>query len=371
MRKIVKLFGIISLVVLFVFSMAGCGGPLDGYDGYYDDNTGQQPGTQQPGGSGPVIAYSVDGITWTRVADSKLNNASFKKVVYGNGTWLALYSSAGLDSDRLAYSSDGISWTAVPDYLSIYGDYGIYDIAWGGGKFIAVGDRGRIAYSSNGVNWTNVTNTTFGNTHLIAHAAWGDGRFIAVGANRDTGNGVKYAYSTDGVTWLAGTGSFTSNTGGQVVWGNGIWVKNEEPCFDYSTDSGDTWKVAYVMDNSVFGASAGGGLYYFSGQIGNIVWGNGKFAAVGRRSSYNIHVIIQSLNGKDWSVVDDANLQGVVEIAAWGNNRFVGFGLDGRMPYSFDGINWTAANNNVFGVNGVIFDVAWGNGKFVAVGFRY
>ena len=57
----------------------------------------------------------------------------------------------------------------------------------------AVGDFGKMADSSDGINWTPITTTTFGTTmnDSIYGIAYGGGRFVAVGS------GGKMAYWDD------------------------------------------------------------------------------------------------------------------------------------------------------------------------------
>jgi len=81
---------------------------------------------------------------------------------------------------EMAYSSGGITWTTVPK--STFGTTIIKGIAYGGGKFVAVGDNGRMAYSSDGVTWTAVSTSTFGISN-INDIAYGNGKFVAVGDN--------------------------------------------------------------------------------------------------------------------------------------------------------------------------------------------
>ena len=51
----------------------------------------------------------------------------------------------------MAYSNTGINWTAIPggtgEGTSTFGTSGIYGIAYGNGRFVAVGFGGRMAYS--------------------------------------------------------------------------------------------------------------------------------------------------------------------------------------------------------------------------------
>jgi hypothetical protein len=78
--------------------------------------------------------------------------------------------------------------------------------------------------------------------------------------------------------------------------------------------------------------------------------------------------------GMTWTTITDSpfgntGFNGINGIA-WGGDKFVAVGGDGKMAYSTDGVNWTKtepprdAFENLYGVNGI----AWGNGKFVAVG---
>jgi photosystem II stability/assembly factor-like uncharacterized protein len=60
---------------------------------------------------------------------------------------------------RMAYSDDGITWTAIPN--STFGTSNIHGIAYGGGKFVAVGQQGKMAYSDDGITWTRVADSTF------------------------------------------------------------------------------------------------------------------------------------------------------------------------------------------------------------------
>jgi hypothetical protein len=109
-----------------------------------------------------------------------------------------------------AYSADGINWTA-----GSFGSDSWIDIAYGAGKFVAVGSTGVGAYSTDGINWTTTTLPS-GNWYGIAYGA---GKFVAVGF---TGVG---AYSTDGINWTTTT-ALPSSAGywESVVYGNGRFV---------------------------------------------------------------------------------------------------------------------------------------------------
>jgi len=88
----------------------------------------------------------------------------------------------------------------------------------GGGRFIACGEKGRMAYSDDGITWIAVGNSTFGSTINIVKVAWGNGRFIAVGEGG-------MAYSNDGITWIAVENHpFGDEYILAVAWGNNKFV---------------------------------------------------------------------------------------------------------------------------------------------------
>jgi hypothetical protein len=201
------------LVTVLVMTVIGCD---DGSTNDTDpDNT--KPDGNNPSGNAGMIAYSTDGVTWTAV-DSKLNSG-ISHIAYGNGTWVASTAGTTVDGVNLAYSTNGVTWTATTDKIN---SSGVNEIAWGNGKFVAVCFGGKMAYSANGINWTEVTDSTFGKSDYIDSVAWGGDKFIAVGI-KASDSWRNYAYSTDGITWSAGKGQFSS-TGrvSRVLWANDI-----------------------------------------------------------------------------------------------------------------------------------------------------
>lgn len=78
--------------------------------------------------------------------------------------------------------------------------YHIYGVAYGNGRFVAVGEGGRIAYSSDGESWMAATGDVF-NGGIIRCIAYGGGRFVA-----STDTYGRKAYSDDGITWTTSSG---------------------------------------------------------------------------------------------------------------------------------------------------------------------
>ena len=312
---------------------------------------------------------------WTAVTDSTiweggyLGTSDINAIAYGNGRFIA----GG--GGEIAYSADGVTWTAVTD--SISGFFGIYDIAYGGGKFVAVGFQGRMAYSDNGENWTAVADSKFpgsidGSIRAIAYGSAGNtgGRFVAVG-----GEG-KMAYSDNGENWLAVEDStfpatytigddddvytFSYNINA-IAYGNNKFVAGGgEGKMAYSAD-GENWTV---VEDSTFTYSS----------INGIAYGNNRFVAVG-----SFGEMAYSTDGISWTAVEDSILDDFLSIngIAYGNGRFVAVRDDGKIAYSDNGASWTAVANSKFPATYTSYDyelsysingIAYGNGRFVAVG---
>ncbi|MCL2211552.1 MAG: hypothetical protein FWB95_06495 [Treponema sp.] len=118
------------------------------------------------------IAYSTNnGASWTKVTNNPLSYG-VNDFAYGGGKFVAVSAAGGI-----AYSSDGINWTKAAN--STFGSSSIEGVAYGGNRFVAVGRDGKIAYSFDGITWTAVANTTFSSTSNIYGIAYGNGKFVA------------------------------------------------------------------------------------------------------------------------------------------------------------------------------------------------
>ena len=120
-------------------------------------------------GEDGTTATSTDGQNWT-ISDTGDDNWYFG-VTYGNGLFVAAsFDWEGFNTGSFAVSSDGVNWTLVnlpagwPEYVELY------DVGYGGGKFVATGyfyeaidintDNWGvfIATSTDGTTWTRATN---------------------------------------------------------------------------------------------------------------------------------------------------------------------------------------------------------------------
>lgn len=145
-------------------------------------------------GTTSVALYSTDGITWNEV-EYPANGANH--ITYGNGKFVAAGSGYGA---KVCYSTNGTSWTEVN---SLSGGY-FSGIAYGNNKFVLLqsfsSSNNGAYYSTDGITWTRVTVDFKANM-----LAYGNGKFVAVG------NSGLVAYSTDGINWETVDSGTTEN----------------------------------------------------------------------------------------------------------------------------------------------------------------
>jgi len=267
------------------------------------------------------VAYSTNGTTWSAASESPY---SYVPVLVTGITYGTQFIAVGYDSSGgvIIYSSDGASWTRVT--TTTFGTSYINDVAYGNGRYVAVGRNGKMAYSTNGTTWTAVTTTQFGTSDYINGITYASGKFVAVG---DSG---KMAYSTNGTTWTAVTDSKFSTA-------------------------------------TIYGITYGGPS------------GMEKFIAVG--SSLGSFKITYSTDGVTWTSVSQyisGGLFSSLNRVTWGGNKYIAVAGGGVMLFSVDGTYWaqidggTGTGKTQFDTGSLssINDIAYGGGKFLAVGVK-
>jgi hypothetical protein len=125
-----------------------------------------------------LILTSTNGTNW---ADSFSANGAttYLDVAFGNGRFVAVGSQADVGGGgNITTSPDAITWSPVS-----IGDYVLYGIAFGSGRFVGVGGHngmagGFIVSSPDGVEWTW---RPWSSPGWLEDIAYGNGRFVAVG----------------------------------------------------------------------------------------------------------------------------------------------------------------------------------------------
>jgi len=123
------------------------------------------------GGYDGKLTTSPDGTTWTS-RTSGFGGDNIFGVGYGNGLFIAV-------GDAMTTSPDGITWTA-----RTYGTTQLYSVKYAGGVYVAAGYPGNsinLITSPDGITWTART-SGFGSNY-INDLAYGDGRWVAVGSS--------------------------------------------------------------------------------------------------------------------------------------------------------------------------------------------
>jgi hypothetical protein len=281
----------------------------------------------------------------------------------------------------------------------------VYSVAYGNGKFIAVGVSftvpwsaarsgylpdgvtrmnfydntvGRMAYSTDGVNWTEDRNNAT-NGYGFNSITFCGGRFFKWGPpmmtstdgvnwtvvynySGDGVNGVAYGngkyvfvtyqgiimHSTDGITWTAAAGRPSGIQYQSIGFGSGRFIAADDTGrLAYSTD-GVTWTVAPGTHGNV---------------VRSVVYANGRFV----RSGWS-H-ITYSEDGLTWGYAELAEIFGDDAIwrVTYGGGKFVAVSRARKMAYSTDSVTWTAVDFDAFD-DEEILDIAYGNGRFVIVG---
>lgn len=154
---------------------------------------------------------------WTLVPQNTgiPTEVSFASVAYGNGKFVAVG-----NSGFLATSKNCMDWEILD---SKFETSDIRDVYFANSIWVAVGQSGKISYSEdNGANWKKVNNTGFGTTRINS-VSFGNNTWIAVG---DAG---KICYSRDAKTWnTIDTASFEGSQGFAnlhfVIFSGGKWV---------------------------------------------------------------------------------------------------------------------------------------------------
>jgi hypothetical protein len=217
-------------------------------------------------------------------------------------------------------------------------------VAFGGGSFVAVGDRTILA-STDGINWsTNGINVAGAPNAIdlgLQGVTYGDGQFVAVGSERDGG---VILTSTDGISWL---GQSAGGTNGlwAVAYGNGLFVTISDGTVSLTSPDGMVWTEHEFNWWNEFGAE--------------LAYGNGVFVALADDG-----VILTSTDGADWATNSSGTFADFYAITC-GGGTFVAAGTGGLVLTSTNGTNWVIHNS---GTMNELFGAGYGQNTFFLVG---
>jgi hypothetical protein len=217
-------------------------------------------------------------------------------------------------------------------------------VAFANGTFVAVGNLGSIVTSTNGTEWTtrSLPDTA---TELTDHTrfgiAYGGGRFVTVGL-------LDAFYSSDGQAWVRSETTDPSARASRLYgacYGAGRFVgvgQNRT----YTSSDGAIWTPS-GLDN--FGAL----------RLTSVAYGMERFIATGADGR-----LYTSTDGSVWTYAKSTEgppLYGVAQ----GNDRWVAVGDLGTILTSTNGLKWTATPSPT---TALLINVVFANGLFHAVG---
>lgn len=254
-------------------------------------------------------------------------------------------------------STDDIINLKIGDADMIIGNNSWNSIAYGNGRYVAVGgdyrgSSGYVTSSADGTNWSTpisiANKPSSGLLDYLASVAYGNGTFVAVGSADVNVNYARYTTSMNGIVW----GACSSLNVGKnlsdaidVIFVNGKFVFVTSSEF-LTSINGSTWTYISKFPNTAYSVAYGNGKY--------VVGGNGH--------------IFTSPDGITWTpfnIPSNSNFYG----AAYGNGKFVLLTADGRVFTSADGTTWT--NHSQLPLPNSYCEwrrVKFINGRFIAVG---
>lgn len=291
---------------------------------------------------------SPNGDTWT--ARRTINVWQVSAFAYGAGNYVIL------NSQNILRSPDTLAWsTDVPNTTNSF-----WNVGFGGGRFVAVGENGSIITSSDGINWQRASWATDDN---IRGVTWSGDQYVAVG------NRGRIWRSRDGRQWTTNAIATSQNLRG-VAYGRNRFVAVGQSGIVFSSTDGVNWVQQPSASESLYGITFADGLFVSVGEDGlirrsldglswvqttasfdrlqGIGWGNGLFVATGRQG-----VILTSPNGVVWSRRPAATIA-YLEAVTYGNGLYIASGEDGTVAISSNGVDWTsrripsAADINVY-----------------------
>jgi len=165
-----------------------------------------------------TVLRSTDGLAWTTIPFGA--NVTLRRVVYANGTFVAVSSSS---TQSVFTSSNGSVWTDRSAGVDLSTWKSLDDVVYFNGMFLGGGWYSNIRYSTNnGVSW-QAARTPSGVNYNLDHFAVGEGVVIAMGTRMSEPSGRVLLVSRDGLDWKE-SATAPSNSVNGLTWGNGCFV---------------------------------------------------------------------------------------------------------------------------------------------------
>jgi len=299
-------------------------------------------------GSSGTILVSSDGAEWeVRAATTEYG---LTDVTYGGGRFVAVGGKTGFEGSPglgvYLSSEDGWHWEERHRTSYFTPDA----VTWNGARFIAVGRAGRVLISEDGATWSDheLPALEWDLTDLV----WDGSRYLAVGLENWFVGGVARFSSEDGLSWEQAAMD-TDCVASAVTWADGRYVA-----------VGGIWPWQACVLTSENGQDWDEVVFEEPGLLQDVVFANDQFLAVGLGG-----FVATSPDGYAWTVHEPTSDDGLRGLT-WTDERWFAVGEDGVLLSSSDGLVWEYQSSRQLGFSHLveIQEVVKGNGLFVGVG---
>ena len=259
------------------------------------------------------VYKSADGKTWTKLAGNSA--ISYKQIAYGGGKFAAVGDSG------VSVSSDGKDWERKDNTKGLVG------VAFGANRFVAVGDGGTIISSADGNTWTPYEGVS--STEILTSVAFGSGVFVVGGRDgtEQTGTPIIKA-STDGLSWTDQSSSITKWGYGKfpisLCFGKGKFINAIKGTNMIKIcEAGTVDEAKYWTDITITALPDGYGLI-------SVAYANEKFVAVGAKATGEA-VVLNSADGESWQALPENAIVKKVRSATYAKGAYIAVGDSGNV----------------------------------------
>jgi len=187
------------------------------------------------GGRYVIVSTGTNRVVWTDVnvglsdfsapssstggTDAIMSAAAYAKI-NGVDTWVIVGRAAG-GAAQVRVTNDFVTFKNNADMTGPIPVGNLNGVAYGNGRFVAVGASGAVIQSTDGLTWTSVNANLNPATTSMNVVVFTNGYFVAGGDS----NTVRY--SADGITWTAANTSGNNNPNPHIrsiAFGGNIWL---------------------------------------------------------------------------------------------------------------------------------------------------
>lgn len=330
-------------------------------------------------GDADTILTSPDGWVWEQQNTPGPSTTLLRDVCLDGPSWVVLGAdvTAATEYFSLRKAGDG-EWTRHDSSpLS-----GMTSLAYGQGRWLAVGDGQQTAASEDGGAWGAASPLpAAGNQVAFANDLW-----VVAGV---VGSQAEIMTSPDGTNWSIASSfshSRSLSTARSIRRLNGRWLVAGSNWLAHSVD-GQQWEWQLATDFLIWDISWLGDAYHSVG-IGGSLWESADLAGwqeVNPQRISNVTLealrdlqfandrwvgigwysdIIHSGDGRHWEALDLLPSGQSLNALTHGDGRWVAVGGN-QLVESSDGLQWSV--RNVAGIASSLMAVAYGNGRWVVV----